>query len=168
MVEAINQNIDQFNRQHPDRALPTRIGIHCGEIAMGHFGAMDHHEFRAMGDIINTTSRLEGANKQLGTRVLVSEDCLDSQVDSLRYLGCFQFVGKQTPLRIFTLKENPDPVLLKQYQLAILKLEAGQGDAAAKLFDSVFRYYPEDGPTQFVVQNISNAFGKGIIPFSSK
>ncbi|MBA53676.1 MAG: adenylate/guanylate cyclase domain-containing protein [Pseudomonadales bacterium] len=168
VVEAINQNIDQFNRQHPDRALPTRIGIHCGEIAMGHFGAMDHHEFRAMGDIINTTSRLEGANKQLGTRVLVSEDCLDSQVDSLRYLGCFQFVGKQTPLRIFTLKENPDPVLLKQYQLAILKLEAGQGDAAAKLFDSVFRYYPEDGPTQFVVQNISNAFGKGIIPFSSK
>ena len=168
VVEAINRNIDQFNRQHPDRELPTRIGIHCGEIAMGHFGAMDHHEFRAMGDIINTTSRLEGANKQLGTRVLISEACLDPEADSLRYLGCFQFVGKQTPLRIFTLKENPDPVLLKQYQLAVLKLEAGQRDAAGKLFESVFRYYPDDGPTQFIVRNINNVVDKGIIPFSSK
>ncbi|RLT94472.1 CHASE2 domain-containing protein [Ketobacter sp.] len=168
VVEEINRNIEQFNAQHEGKALPTRLGIHCGEIAMGHFGAMDHHEFRAMGDIINTTSRLEGANKQLGTKVLVSESCLDVEDDTLRYLGRFQFVGKQTPLRIFTLKQNPDPVLLKQYQLAVMKLEAGHQAAAEKLFESIVRYYPEDGPTQFVVQNISKVGEQGIIPFSSK
>ena len=168
VVEAINRNIDQFNKNNPGQELPTRIGIHAGEIAMGHFGAMDHHEFRAMGDIINTTARLEGANKQLGTRVLVSEVCLVPEDESLRYLGRFLFVGKQQPLGVFTIQDEPDPVLLKQYRLAVLKLENGQQEAAIKLFQSIERYYPDDGPTRFLVQNINKFGAEGTIPFSSK
>ena len=137
---------------------------------------MDHHEFRAMGDIINTTSRLESANKQLGTRVLISEFCVAPSDESLRYLGCYKFVGKQQPLKIFTIKDAPDPVLLKQYQLAIMKLESGQIDGALKLLSSIKRYYAEDGPTRFTDHKITELVAgndlellqKGIIPFSSK
>lgn len=176
VVAQINQNIARFNAEHPGRELPTRIGIHSGEIVLGHFGAMDHHEFRAMGDIINTTSRLEGANKQLGTEVLISESCALSSDDSLRYLGRFKFVGKQQPLGVFTVKNVRDPVLLKQYRLAIMKLEAGQIEGALKLFSTVKRYYADDGPTGFAVQKINaliedhdlELLAKGIIPFSSK
>ena len=155
VVDEISANVKRFNGAHPGNELPTRIGIHAGEIVLGHFGAMDHHEFRAMGDIINTTSRLEGANKQLRTDVLISETCVDSADESLRYLGRFRFVGKANPLRLYTVKQAPDPVLLKQYQLAILKFEAGQTDSALKLFKSIARYYPEDGPTDLLVQLLS-------------
>lgn len=151
VVAQINDNIDRFNRTHPGQELPTRIGIHSGEIVLGHFGAMDHHEFRAMGDIINTTARLEGANKQLGTRVLISESCVMADDDSLRYLGQFQFVGKHNPLCIYTLKTEPDPVLLKQYQLAVIKFEEGGWQEALQLLRAVQRYYPEDGPTAFML-----------------
>ena len=176
VVAEINNNISRFNQEHPGSELPTRIGIHAGEIVLGHFGAMDHHEFRAMGDIINTTSRLESANKQLGTRVLISEFCVAPSDESLRYLGCYKFVGKQQPLKIFTIKDAPDPVLLKQYQLAIMKLESGQIDGALKLLSSIKRYYAEDGPTRFADHKITELVAgndlellqKGIIPFSSK
>lgn len=155
VVAEISANVARFNDAHKANALPTRIGIHAGEIVLGHFGAMDHHEFRAMGDIINTTSRLEGANKQLGTQVLISESCVNAGDETLRYVGRFCFAGKHNPLRLYTLKQAPDPVLLKRYRLAVLKLEAGQFDEALKLFRTIARYYPEDGPNQFLVQYLS-------------
>lgn len=181
VVEEINLNIDRFNQANPTRALPTRIGIHAGEIVLGHFGAMDHHEFRAMGDIVNTTARLEGANKQLQTRVLLSEKCVDATDPSVRNLGLFKFVGKNQPLRIYTTKENTDPVLLKQYNLVQIKLESGQVESALKSCLSIQRYYPADGPTAYLVQYLTrylsgdvrvvaqeNEIKKGIIGFSSK
>ncbi len=39
--------------------LKTRIGLHCGQILLGHIGALDHYEYTPMGDIVNTASRIE-------------------------------------------------------------------------------------------------------------
>ena len=152
VVSAIERNIEAFNRANPGTELPTRIGVHAGEIVLGHFGALDHHEFRAMGDIINTTSRLESANKQLGTRVLVSESCVRPEDPRLRYLGRIVFAGKRQPLRVYTTKQHCDPVQLRQFQLALLKFEAGDRDAASSVLDTLAAYYPDDGPTAFLRQ----------------
>mgnify|MGYP001827362399 CR=1 FL=1 len=54
--------------------LFTRIGLHAGELVMSHVGAIDHFEYRAVGDMVNTASRIENLNKLLGTAILASED----------------------------------------------------------------------------------------------
>jgi len=50
----------------------TRIGIHAGPALVGNFGGSRFFDYTAYGDTINIASRLEAANKFLGTRICVS------------------------------------------------------------------------------------------------
>lgn len=56
--------------------LPTRVGVTSGPVTLAMVGALDHYEFRAVGDPVNTANRIQGYNKTLGTRVLISADML--------------------------------------------------------------------------------------------
>ena len=84
--------------------LPTRIGLHSGQMVLGHVGAMDHYEYRAVGDIVNTAARIERLNKLFRTRMLASDDLLFGLDDFLtRRLGTFLLAGKSKPLVIHEL-----------------------------------------------------------------
>ena len=84
--------------------MPTRIGLHSGRMVLGHVGAMDHYEYRAVGDIVNTAARIEGLNKRFRTRILASDDVLVGLDDFLtRRLGTFVLAGKSKPLVIHEL-----------------------------------------------------------------
>ena len=80
----------------------TRIGVHSGEVIVGNFGGTTIFDYRALGDPVNTASRLEAANKWLGTRLCLSEDVLgDGQGLPLRCAGRLVFKGKSHPLKVF-------------------------------------------------------------------
>ena len=70
--------VDQFKHTSGTLELPTRIGLHAGPMLLGSIGALDHYEYRAVGDMVNTASRVEGLNKFLGTQILVSAECCNS------------------------------------------------------------------------------------------
>ena len=85
-------------------ALPTRIGLHSGHILLGNIGAIDHYEYRPIGDIVNTTTRIESLNKYLGTRILVSDKVIHQLNGFLeREVGEFVLVGKSSPLVVHEL-----------------------------------------------------------------
>ncbi|MBI2877356.1 MAG: adenylate/guanylate cyclase domain-containing protein [Candidatus Tectomicrobia bacterium] len=96
--------VQRFNRSSGNLRLPTRIGVHAGQMLLGNIGAIDHYEYCPIGDIVNTAARIEGLNKYLGTRILVSEEVLD-QLDGLlvRELGKFILAGKSRPTVIYEL-----------------------------------------------------------------
>ena len=56
----------------------TRIGVHAGPALVGNFGGSRFFDYTAYGDTINTASRLEAANKFLGTRICVSAAVADA------------------------------------------------------------------------------------------
>lgn len=154
VVAAIQQAVEQFNARHPDASLPTRIGIHAGEIVLGHFGALDHYEFRAMGNIVNTATRLESANKQIGTQVLLSETCITPDTQHIRYIGRFQFVGKEDTLRLYTPVGNEPALLLEAFGQALSAFEQGAMQEAAARFADLSARFPDDGPSRFYADTL--------------
>ena len=59
------------------------IGIHWGEAVVGDIGAGKSKRLTAIGDAMNFASRVESANKQFQSRVLVSEETHDKIKESL-------------------------------------------------------------------------------------
>ncbi len=95
--------VSQFNKTSGSK-LPTRIGLHAGQMFLGNIGAGDHYEYGPTGDTVNTASRLDNLNKMLGTEILVSEEAirgLDSFVT--RKIGNFRLKGKAQPLTVYEL-----------------------------------------------------------------
>jgi adenylate cyclase len=139
--------------------LPTRIGLHSGRFLLGNVGAINHYEYRAVGDIVNTASRLEQLNKHLGTRVLVSEDTVAGLAGFLtRDLGTFLLAGKSKPLVVHELLCKRTAASAEQ-----LRLVAAFADAlaayrdrlwreAAELFRECLRAHGADGPSRFYIE----------------
>lgn len=53
--------------------LDIGVGAHCGPLIVGMMGHPSQRQFTAVGDAMNVASRIESANKTLGTSFLVSE-----------------------------------------------------------------------------------------------
>ncbi len=155
---AIQTAVRQFNAS-VDHPLPTRIGIHAGEILLGNIGAMDHYEYRPVGDIVNTASRLEGLNKYLGTRVLTSREALGRDNGHVtRPMGKFVFKGKSQPVQVFEiLREHAlSPELQiesrRLFTAALHAFEEQRWDDADQLFAKVLEIDDSDGPSKFYRQ----------------
>ncbi len=51
--------------------LEIRIGVNTGEVVVGYVGTAGFKDFTSIGDHVNIASRLEGLNKETGTKILV-------------------------------------------------------------------------------------------------
>ena len=143
--------VDEFNaRRAPP--LPTRVGVESGELLLGNFGPEQRVGYRAIGDIVNTASRLEGLNKILGTRVLVSAATLAGTSElASRDLGAFLLRGKSTPLRVQELLGSQDSSHppATAFAAALEHLASAQWGQAQREFAALRQAYPDDGPTAF-------------------
>lgn len=123
---------------------------------LGHIGAIDHYEYRAVGDIVNMATRLEGLNKQLGTRILISNQMIHGLDGYLtRELGCFMLKGKTRSLRIHELvchAATADPGKLRALSLfsnGMAAMSEQRWEEAGKLFTEIIDICEDDGPSHY-------------------
>ncbi|MGR8998819.1 MAG: CHASE2 domain-containing protein [Gammaproteobacteria bacterium] len=148
----------------------TRIGIHTGEVIVGNFGGSTLFDYRALGDPVNTASRLEGANKLLGTLICVSEATLSGCPDILvRPIGRLLLKGKSIPLMVFELLDsqmlkNTD---IKDY-LDAFELMRGANTGALEAFRQLAGKRPDDGLAVFHLKRLSSGKTGDLIELTEK
>ena len=126
----------------------TRIGIHSGEVIVGNFGGSTMFDYRALGDPVNTASRLESVNKQLGTSMCISEVTLKSCPDAnVRPIARLVLKGKSQALQVFepvTARREPSYAPMDAYMAAYRLMSEQRPAEAAAAFNELAGPYPDD------------------------
>jgi len=141
----------------------TRIGVHAGPALVGNFGGGRFFDYTAYGDTINTTARLETANKFLGTRICASAAVAEAAKGFQgRPVGDLMLRGRSEPLRAY---EPLPPAKFKspvtaQYTEAFARLE--KGDAGAMpAFAALVGQFADDPLANFHLRRLLNG-AKGV------
>ncbi len=143
----------------------TRIGIHRAEVTVGHFGAPDRMSFTALGDGVNLASRLEGLNKQYGTRILVSAAVEQEAREAFRFrrLDRVAVKGKREGVEVFELVSRRgdgrhsletieryeralDAYFARRFEAALEILGDDDGDPAARILRERCRRFRDQPP----------------------
>lgn len=66
-----------------DVSFDIRVGVHYGRAVIGSLGSIGHERLTAIGEVPNVASRIEAANKEVGTRFLISQALYDEIKDSV-------------------------------------------------------------------------------------
>jgi class 3 adenylate cyclase len=141
----------------------TRIGVHAGPALVGNFGGGRFFDYTAYGDTINTTARLETANKFLGTRICASAAVAEAAKGFQgRPVGDLMLRGRSEPLRAY---EPLSPAKFEgavtaQYAEAFAKLEAGDA-AAMPAFAALVGQHADDALAGFHLRRLLNG-AKGV------
>jgi adenylate cyclase len=146
----IIEELAGLNRDGQPLALPTRIGLNAGWVMVGNVGGGERFAYSVIGDCVNTAARLESLNKQLGTRILVTEAVVDELTELLlRPLGRFLVIGRIQPLRLVEIRGRRggpcESGLLAAYSAALARFESGCWAEAAAGFEAILARYPADG-----------------------
>ncbi len=90
--------------------LDIGIGINTGMMMVGNMGSDQRFDYTVMGDAVNLSSRLEGANKTYKTHILISEHTYERIRDEFACmeLDSVRVKGKKLPVKIFQLVGQKD------------------------------------------------------------
>lgn len=136
----------------------TRIGVNAGPAIVGNFGGGRFFDYTAYGDTINIAARLETANKQLGTRICVSESATKQVADFHgRPVGDLMLRGRTERLRAFEPLRpgEQDDASEEDYAAAFAKLEAGDSGALGA-FAALVGRRSDDGLASFHLKRLLN------------
>jgi adenylate cyclase len=139
--------------------LEVGIGINSGPMIIGNMGSAERFNYTVIGDEAHLGARLEAANKDFRTRILISDATWRQVSDRLaaRELDIVTFRGIARPVAVFELLgERPLPAeharQVELFAAALAAFRERRWANAQRRFDQLLALTPSDRPTELYLE----------------
>lgn len=142
--------------------LKARVGLNTGPMVVGNMGSESRFDYTVMGDSVNLGARLEPANKEYGTYVMMGETSYQKVKDLIlaRKLDLLRVKGKEEPVGVYEVMavlENAENVrvqLVELFDTGYTAYLEQQWDRAEEYFKMALRLDPKDGPSKTYLKRV--------------
>lgn len=161
------KKLKELQQEYATKGLPTidiGIGLNTGDMSVGNMGSNTVRSYTVMGDSVNLGSRLEGINKEYGTRIIISEFTERRIAEQFitREVDWVRVKGKAQPVRIFELlgtkaagelaPERQILALLPEFQKGFRLYHERKFDEAVIAFTAALNTKPDDECSQLYIE----------------
>ncbi len=82
------------------------IGIHSGEVVMGNIGNELRKQFSISGHTVNIAARIEQANKEFNSELLISESTFDGieEIEDIVLIGDVKMKNMSNPIKVYKVR----------------------------------------------------------------
>jgi class 3 adenylate cyclase len=143
-------------------SVDIRIGIATGEALVGSIGSEVLMSYTLMGETVNLASRLEGANKVYGGRILTTQATVTAAGDALevREIDRVVLVGQSYPQPVYEIMSRSGALtpaqreLRDRYGAGLAAYRNRQWEEARAAFTAALSAIPDDGPTLTMLKRV--------------
>jgi len=155
-MSKFSENLSRKFQEEGRPSIKTRIGINTGKAIVGNIGSERRFNYTIIGDEVNLASRLEGANKQYGTYLMISHATSVLLKDSfpVRELDMLRVKGKEKPVKVYEVLgpsgeayEVKIKEMLQLYDQGLSAYTKRAWKEAHDRFEQALAIIPNDGPS---------------------
>ena len=152
----------QENADDTGQPIKVRIGINSGQMLVGNIGSEFRLNYTVIGDAVNIASRLEGANKEYGTEIIIGEETRRLAGDRIqvRELDRLMVYGRIRRMAIYELLaiEEPGsepPTWVALYESGLAAYRGRDFAGAIAFFERLLAVRPSDQPARVMLERCS-------------
>jgi adenylate cyclase len=144
----MRQRLAHFNQERQLAALPSiriGVGLSSGAVVSGNIGSQKRMDYTVIGNGVDISSRLEGATKEYGCDIILSEFTYELCQDKIwvRELDRIRVKGKNKPVRIYELIGDRAIPLPSATQDFLDLYQAGRDAYTARDFQRAIRHFEQ-------------------------
>ena len=151
----------EFWKKQGRPQLTVRCGVNTGPMVVGNMGSETRFDYTVMGDAVNLGARLEPANKEYNTQIMIGHETYKMAGDLIyaRQLDLLRVKGKTEPVKVYELigtkEKGIKPEMegvIEHFQLGFDNYLKQNWDEAIKQFNQALKLKWDDGPSMRYIQ----------------
>jgi len=128
---------------------------------VGNMGGVGHYDYTVIGDSVNIGARLEGANKQYRSKIIISDTSYAQVAGHViaRELDVLIVAGRTEPIRVYELIGMANGAvatdhldLVECFTKGLALYRKRQWLPAIEEFERTLRYFPHDYPSELYIE----------------